>query len=262
MIFCRPKYFSAANKGFNVQDFLDIVKSQGAFLIPRPPSPIHQRHDTNDFISTLHTKLEWLIRGNEVRRRKYGDAAYEWPPGRTPTELVEKRAVELDNMIAIMEASSPSECFDNEEGDLKQKEKEEYSYNRLHWLEQSSFPTPSPSIFKSIPNPTFSYCRSILPNSEIAMLEAKSRKKQQQPYDLQEKKQHKKRRTIPAGPDRQYPPSNLDSTRNRVRARGKMRRRDNKEGACHKRSWVGEDRLRRSARLRRYYENDYINYRS
>lgn len=43
----------------------------------------------------------------ELRRRKYGDAADEWPPGYTPTEMVEKRKAEVEKLFAMIEAPSP-----------------------------------------------------------------------------------------------------------------------------------------------------------
>ena len=200
------------------------------------------------------------MRGNEIRRRKYGDAAYEWPPGRTPTELVEKRAIELDNMIATMEAPSPSECYDNEEDDLEQKKEKDRSDSRLHWLEQPSLLTPSPSNFGSIPNPALSRYQSSLSTPEKVVLEAKSRKKRR-PCSIQEQRQHQKRPKIPAGADEQFPLSGFNNSLKGVGTRGEKRRRDNMEGDHHKRGRMGEGRLRRSARLRRYYKDDCTNYK-
>lgn len=155
-------------------------------------------------------------------------------------------------MIAIMEASSPSECYENEEEILEQKNEEAPSGSRLRWLEQRNLPTPSPSNFDSMPNSALSCHQSPSRSHKKVILEAKSRKKRWQ---------HEECRKIPGEGDKRFPFSALDDTIKEARLRGKKRRHDDLEGDQHKRVRIEENKPRRSARLRKYYKDDYVDYK-
>ncbi|KAI1166359.1 hypothetical protein F5B18DRAFT_648793 [Nemania serpens] len=84
----------------NNDNFLDVVNTQSADLVSGPPTPHHYKVNVNEFATTLYAKLECLVRMLEIRRRRYGNAADEWPPGHTPTEIVEKRKAEVEKLFA------------------------------------------------------------------------------------------------------------------------------------------------------------------
>ncbi|KAI0105058.1 hypothetical protein GGR51DRAFT_560662 [Nemania sp. FL0031] len=163
-------------------DFLDIVKTQGAYLKPRPPTPNHRRVNVDEFAAKLYDRLEFLSIMLESRRKRYGAAADEWPPGHTPTEIVEKRRAEVERLFALAEAPSP--------------------------------PTPSPSNSEGPPNPAPSCHQSLLPTSasEFAVLEPKPGKKRQRHEDTGEESRRKKSRRVAAKADRQSQLPSPDDT--------------------------------------------------
>ncbi|KAI1312872.1 hypothetical protein F5Y03DRAFT_202655 [Xylaria venustula] len=78
---------------------LDIVATQGACLAPRGHTPIYTKRDDETFAAQLSLKLRALLIAQACRQIKYGaEAAEEWPIGRTPPEMVEKRKAELDKL--------------------------------------------------------------------------------------------------------------------------------------------------------------------
>ena len=80
-------------------DFLDVVATQGAFLVSRPSTPVWTTVAPN-FVNELFWRLQILHGAQESRYRKYGtEAAEEWLMGHTPTELVQKRAAEIEAML-------------------------------------------------------------------------------------------------------------------------------------------------------------------
>ena len=189
---------TAANISANMQDFLDIVASRGAYLHTCPPTPIHRKQNVGEFATALTSGLNRLLFGQEIRRRKYGDAADEWPPGHTPTELVEKRAAELKALITFMEASSPSDCSDDEQNYLEKKRKSQHNTDSNHRADrppQPRLPTPSPSNLEGTPNSAPSCHESPLLMSDKVASETKRGTKRRLD-DTEEEGQHKKSRIV------------------------------------------------------------------
>ncbi|KAI0859239.1 hypothetical protein F4860DRAFT_275006 [Xylaria cubensis] len=156
---------------FDLWDILDIVKTQGAYLKSCPPTPPILCHVNDDeFATKLCRRLEFFVHMLEIRRRRYGDVADEWPPGYTPTEIKEKRKAEVERLFAMMEAPSP--------------------------------PTPSPSNSEGSPNSAPSCHQSRLPASECAAPEPRQGKKRRR-EDAGEESKRKKSRRVPAKTNRQ-----------------------------------------------------------
>ncbi len=147
--------------------------------MPGPPTPHHYKVSVDEFATKLYAKLGFLVRMLEIRRKRYGNAADEWPPGHTPTEIVEKRKAEVEKLFAIMEAPSP--------------------------------PTPSSSNSEGAPNPAPSCHQSLLPASECAALEPKRRKKRRREATGEESRRKKSRR-VAARADRQSQLPSPDDT--------------------------------------------------
>ncbi|KAF2254138.1 hypothetical protein BU26DRAFT_134186 [Trematosphaeria pertusa] len=76
-------------------DSCDIVTTQGAFLGPCLRTPVFENGYDKDFLDRLHRKLELLVMVQGWRTGKYREAADEWPIGRTPPEIKERRAAEM-----------------------------------------------------------------------------------------------------------------------------------------------------------------------
>ena len=77
------------------QNRLDIVATQGEYLVPRADTPIFEKAYDEEFAAALARKLKALTIGQIVRRVMYRQAADEWPIGRTPPEVKEHRRAEL-----------------------------------------------------------------------------------------------------------------------------------------------------------------------
>lgn len=226
-----------------MQDFLDIVASEGACLILPPSTPIHQEQDVEDFAIALTSRLNSLLYGQEIRRRKYRDAADQWPPGHTPPELVERHAAELKALIAFMEAPSPPGCSDDEQFYLEKKKRSQQNTDSDHRPDElPRLPTPSPSNLESTPNSTPS-CQqsSVLMSDKAASKAATTRGRKRQHYDVsEEESQHKNKKTwtIAAEADCQFPlPSPDNAVPEASTSRGKKRRlSDAEEKGQHKKS--------------------------
>ena len=87
----------------NSQDYPDVVTTRGAFLVPRGNTPVIDRGYHATFASDLCLRLDALVTAQAVRRARYGDAAEQWPIGRTPPELVQKSKDELKTLKALLE---------------------------------------------------------------------------------------------------------------------------------------------------------------
>ncbi|KAI1759692.1 hypothetical protein GGR53DRAFT_130545 [Hypoxylon sp. FL1150] len=70
---------------------LDIVATQGAYLIPCTNTPVwHKPFYNAEFAALLDQKLRLLQLDLTMRRSRYGEAAEEWLPGYTPPKLKEE----------------------------------------------------------------------------------------------------------------------------------------------------------------------------
>ncbi|KAI1734582.1 hypothetical protein F4680DRAFT_453860 [Xylaria scruposa] len=77
-------------------DYDDIVATQGAYLIPRPRTPVLQETCRDDFATTLKMGLEAAIKQGG-RTTKFPDLADEWRQGYTPPEVEEKHDTTTDD---------------------------------------------------------------------------------------------------------------------------------------------------------------------
>jgi hypothetical protein len=97
------------------------------------------------FHTELYAKLRILRGAQESRCRKYGkEAAEEWLMGCTPTELVEKRAAEIEAMLEAGNASSPDSPPSRDNTD-KGKLLSQKQTGRARSRQQPRLATPSPS---------------------------------------------------------------------------------------------------------------------
>jgi hypothetical protein len=78
-----------------LQDWLDIVATQGAYLVPRAGTPVSQEAYDDQFAAVLNQHLDAVIIEQKYRREMYHGVADEWPMGHTPPEVKEKRKAEL-----------------------------------------------------------------------------------------------------------------------------------------------------------------------
>ncbi|KAI0182618.1 hypothetical protein EV127DRAFT_487918 [Xylaria flabelliformis] len=79
-----------------LNDYDDIVATQGAYLIPRPRTPVLQQASLDHFAITLRMSLEAAI-GQGGRMAKYHDTADKWSQGYTPPEVEEKHNTTADD---------------------------------------------------------------------------------------------------------------------------------------------------------------------
>ncbi|TRX91112.1 hypothetical protein FHL15_008094 [Xylaria flabelliformis] len=87
---------SLTDSNANLQDYDDIVATQGAYLIPRPRTPVLQQASLDHFAITLRTSLEAAIEQGG-RMAKYHDPADKWGQGYTPPEVEEKHNTTADD---------------------------------------------------------------------------------------------------------------------------------------------------------------------
>lgn len=102
-----------------MQDFLDVVASKEAYLVIRPSTPVQtsREAEVEKFTAALTSRLEGIFGEQEIRRKKYGEAAFEYLRKHTPPRLVEKREKDLERLYALMDAPSPppSDCGNGDE---------------------------------------------------------------------------------------------------------------------------------------------------
>ena len=97
------------------QDYLDIVATQGAYLIPRSNTPVWEKEYDEKFAAALDNVSDTLDMIKRIRRAKYHEAAEEWPIGFTPPEVKERRLAEL-RAIEEMEDITTDEGSDGDDG--------------------------------------------------------------------------------------------------------------------------------------------------
>ncbi|KAI3338905.1 hypothetical protein F4824DRAFT_498756 [Ustulina deusta] len=99
-------------------DSLDIVATQGAYLVPRAGTPVFQEAYDDKFPAALELHLGAVVTEQICRTAMYHGAADEWPMGHTPTEIKEKRKAELKAQEELEGATSDDES-DNDDGKHK-----------------------------------------------------------------------------------------------------------------------------------------------
>ncbi len=75
-------------------------------LVPRPNTPVFENPQPIHFAIALEQELGGLITAQNCRRRMYRDAADEWPIGRTPPEVKEKRKAEVKALVELWDITS------------------------------------------------------------------------------------------------------------------------------------------------------------
>ncbi|KAF2872951.1 hypothetical protein BDV95DRAFT_627773 [Massariosphaeria phaeospora] len=85
---------SASNAIIEQSDGLDIVTTQDAYLVPRAGTPVSQKAYDDQFAAALKMHLDAVITEHTCRLVMYHGAADEWPIGRTPPEVKDKRKAE------------------------------------------------------------------------------------------------------------------------------------------------------------------------
>ncbi|KAK2731287.1 hypothetical protein FQN57_003533 [Myotisia sp. PD_48] len=121
----QPSYYNGerisvhcplANKSMNSQDWLDdVVATQGSYLFPRKGTPVWEKAYDEQFAAQLQLRLYGLYYRQTCRRAIYHNAADEWPIGRTPPEIKEKRNAELEALDALWDITSEDSNVDNDD---------------------------------------------------------------------------------------------------------------------------------------------------
>ena len=83
------------NSSPTMQNCLDIVATQGVYLVNRVGTPVDENSPDNEFAAKLFRKLNAILIAQTCREVKYGKTADEWPIGHTPPAGKEKRRAEL-----------------------------------------------------------------------------------------------------------------------------------------------------------------------
>ncbi|KAF2812791.1 uncharacterized protein BDZ99DRAFT_517107 [Mytilinidion resinicola] len=97
-------------------DCLDIVATQGAYLVPRAGTPVSQEAYDGQFATALKQHLDAVITEQICRSVMYHGAADEWPMGHTPPEYKEKRKAEL-KAHEELEGATSDDGSDNDDDD-------------------------------------------------------------------------------------------------------------------------------------------------
>jgi len=149
---------------------LDIVASNGAYLVTRPNTPDHNRPRDpeaaiQEFAATLTAKLELVLETQEFRRKKYGDAAFEYLPRHTPPHVMEKYNKEIERLYELWDAPSPPS--DSEEAWEREREIVEIMFKPQTKAPKDlpsadRLPTPQPSSLGT------NFLRTILPLASCA----------------------------------------------------------------------------------------------
>ena len=109
----RPINLRSANS----QNCLDIVATQGAYLVTRANTPVFETTHDEEFAAKLSWTLNGAVIGQMARRIKYREAADEWPIGRTPPEVKEKRKAELKAQEELEGVTSDDSSDNDNDGD-------------------------------------------------------------------------------------------------------------------------------------------------
>lgn len=104
------------NSSANLQNCLDIVATQGAYLVPRAGTPVFEKTYDAKFAAALEQQIRALIVEQTCRSVMYRGAADEWPIGHTPPEMKEKRNAELKAQEEI-EGATSEDSSDNDNDD-------------------------------------------------------------------------------------------------------------------------------------------------
>ncbi|MCJ1424606.1 hypothetical protein MMC29_002494 [Sticta canariensis] len=99
-------------------DRLDIVATQGMYLVPQMRTPVFEKDYDEDFAATLARKLKAVISIEQpLRRIMYGPDADEWLAGHTPPEARERYCAEMRAEEEAWDITSDEASDNDEEGD-------------------------------------------------------------------------------------------------------------------------------------------------
>lgn len=131
-------------------DFLDIVATQGAYLIHRPTTPVsHKAYDV-DFVTTLEKHLNAVVTQQICRYAMYHEAANEWPIGHTPPEVKQRRDTELRRLEELEVTSNDGSDGDDECIIRARSEPGEIVAASARKLRSAWLPSPSLSVEDSL----------------------------------------------------------------------------------------------------------------
>ncbi|KAI0453498.1 hypothetical protein F5B21DRAFT_279136 [Xylaria acuta] len=131
---------------------LDIVATQGEYLVPRMRTPVFEKAYDEEFAAALTRGLNALAVVQSARRNMYHEAADEWPIGHTPPEVKERRRAEL-RALEELERDLSDENSDSDEVGSEKRRAAPGRASRTHPQEVRWLPTPPPSTHSLIPAP-------------------------------------------------------------------------------------------------------------
>ncbi|KAL8647821.1 MAG: hypothetical protein Q9210_005333 [Variospora velana] len=143
------------------QNRLDIVATQGEYLVPRAGTPVFEKAYDDEFAAVLARKLKALTIVQIVRRVMYRQAADEWPIGHTPPEVKERRRAELRALEELEGAASNEGRDSDEDNDATTdgrtgSEKGQAAPGRAFRTQPQEacwLPTPPLSVHSHVPTP-------------------------------------------------------------------------------------------------------------
>ncbi|KAI4265901.1 MAG: hypothetical protein L6R35_007016 [Caloplaca aegaea] len=143
------------------QNRLDIVATQGEYLVPRAGTPVFEKAYDDEFAAVLARKLKALTIVQLARRVMYRQAADEWPIGHTPPEVKERRRAELKALEELEGATSDEGSDGDEDNDattdgMTGLDKGQAASGRASRREPRGpcwLPTPPPSAHSPVPTP-------------------------------------------------------------------------------------------------------------
>ncbi|KAF2969142.1 hypothetical protein GQX73_g4381 [Xylaria multiplex] len=98
------------------KDRLDIVATQGAYLVPRAGTPVWPEDNDGEFAVLLECHLKAVLIEQGCRRAMYHEAADEFAMGHTPPEVKEKRKAELKAMEEFEDLTSDDGSDNDDDG--------------------------------------------------------------------------------------------------------------------------------------------------
>ena len=137
------------------------MATQGAYLVPRPHTPVFEKAYDEEFAAALDRTFDALAVEQLLRRTMYQEAADGWPIGHTPLEVKERRLAEL-RALDEMDGATSDEGSDRDEGDgatadgWARVEKTEPALERVSRprpQEAHGLPTPPLSAHSPLPTP-------------------------------------------------------------------------------------------------------------
>jgi hypothetical protein len=87
----------------NLQDCLDIIATQGSFLVSPPSTPVFESAEDEKFAATLARKLHALEVEQILKRVMYRQTVDEWLIGHPPSEVKAQYDAEVKARVKALE---------------------------------------------------------------------------------------------------------------------------------------------------------------